>query len=163
MIPEFIEKYGDDILLVLFICIVGYIIFNYTFSSFVSPNLTPTQNEYMTTTFKPIFDKIQELKEKYDDVANLVPNQVLLSVDASGQAVTTISPGDPKKLQSLKEQWKTTLGYSIQLNQLYKELIEKASKSTGVYTPERLKAFVTYYTILQTNVETVINYLNKTS
>jgi hypothetical protein len=120
-------------------------------------SLTPIQQTFLNNTLQPILDQIDNLKIKYDPISKVIPGQIILSITPDGKASTSIF----KEPIPSGIDFTDIINLGKQLDQLYTKLISTATNSKGIYTPSQLQAFITYYTIQQTNVETVLKYCSE--
>jgi hypothetical protein len=91
-----------------------------------------------------------------------VPGQKIYIISGDPPSLTPeIIKGDTSKVESLENIFPKLLGQTNELIDNLNDFIELAEDSTGVYTSEKLNAFMVYYKNMLNNITLIKNYLEK--
>jgi hypothetical protein len=91
-----------------------------------------------------------------------VPGQKIYIISGNPPGLTPeIIKGDTSKVDSLKNNFPKLLEQTNELINNLNDFMGLAKDSSGVYTPEKLNAFMVYYNNMLNNITLIKNYLEK--
>jgi len=124
------------------------------------------------TSSNPTQDYLNAIKNDQNVISNIIsdPNFSILINNVPGQNIFNIAgnpptvsqiiiPGNPDKVNVLKNKFSQLLLQADQLISAINDYIAIAQNTTGVYTPEKLNAFNLYYKNMLNNIQIIKKYI----
>jgi len=148
-----------NISLLLIITLVLLLFLNFKLKFMVSD---PTELYLSQTT--DLRNKIGSIinDPDYQILINSVPGQKNYTISGDPPTLTPfITDGDTSKVDSLKDDFPALLAETNELINSLNNYISIAKESQGVYTPEKLNAFLVYYNNMLNNIIVIKKYLEK--